>query len=70
MTNFILVAINNPRLLRCFTKKWILSKDFMVEEKVGQKLEFEIFKVFLIFGTFYTFKKFKLKNEVYTNTVL
>ena len=42
----------------------------MIEEKVGQKLEFEIFKVFLIFGTFYTFKKFKFKNEVYTNTVL
>ena len=40
MPNFILVAINNPRLLGCFTQKWILSEDFMIEEKVGQKLEF------------------------------
>ena len=40
MPNFSLVAINNPRLLGCFTQKRILSKDFMIEEKVGQKLEF------------------------------
>ena len=41
MPNLILVAINNPRVLgTCFTQKWILSHLVMIEEKVGQKLEF------------------------------